>query len=79
MPMVLLCLLLVRALTLQGLPEILMKFYETTDWQRMTDYLVNCCGFIFFNFYEEKRSFCYLSKIKNTEDILLPNYSNECG
>uniref|UniRef100_A0AAF5Q240 Sodium:neurotransmitter symporter family protein n=1 Tax=Wuchereria bancrofti TaxID=6293 RepID=A0AAF5Q240_WUCBA len=40
MPVVLLCLLLVRALTLQGLPEILVRFYETTDWQRMTDYLM---------------------------------------
>ncbi|KAK6105462.1 Sodium:neurotransmitter symporter family protein [Brugia pahangi] len=40
MPVVLLCLLLVRALTLQGLPEILVKFYKTTDWQRMTDYLM---------------------------------------
>ncbi|VDK70829.1 unnamed protein product [Litomosoides sigmodontis] len=40
MPVVLLCLLLVRALTLQGFPDILMKFYETTDWQRITDYLV---------------------------------------
>lgn len=48
MPVVLLCLLLVRALTLQGLPEILMKFYETTDWQRITDYLV--CNLLFFKF-----------------------------
>lgn len=40
MPVVLLCLLLVRALTLQGIPEILVKFYETTDWQRMTDYMM---------------------------------------
>uniref|UniRef100_A0A1I7W374 Transporter n=1 Tax=Loa loa TaxID=7209 RepID=A0A1I7W374_LOALO len=40
MPVVLLCLLLVRALTLQGLPEILLKFYKITDWQRMTDYLM---------------------------------------
>ncbi|KAM3722332.1 Sodium- and chloride-dependent GABA transporter ine [Dirofilaria immitis] len=40
MPLVLMCLLLVRALTLQGFPEILMKFYEITDWQRMADYLM---------------------------------------
>ncbi|VDK66139.1 unnamed protein product [Onchocerca ochengi] len=40
MPLVLMCLLLVRALTLQGFPEILVKFYESTDWQRMTDYLM---------------------------------------
>lgn len=45
MPLVLQCLLLIRALTLQGLPEILTKFYEITDWQRMTDYLVNFCSF----------------------------------
>ncbi|VDK52573.1 unnamed protein product [Gongylonema pulchrum] len=40
MPVVLLSLLLVRALTLQGLTEILVKFYQTTNWQRMADYLV---------------------------------------
>lgn len=40
MPVVLLSLLLVRALTLQGLLEILVQFYDTTDWQRMADYVM---------------------------------------
>ncbi|VDN00943.1 unnamed protein product [Thelazia callipaeda] len=38
MPLVLLSLLMVRALTLQGFPEMLIKFYETTNWERMADY-----------------------------------------
>lgn len=37
-PVVLLSLLLVRALTLSGLLEVLQKYYEATDWQRMADY-----------------------------------------
>ncbi|KHN84574.1 Sodium- and chloride-dependent GABA transporter ine [Toxocara canis] len=39
-PLVLLSLLLVRALTLNGLVAILQKYYHATDWQRMTDYMM---------------------------------------
>ncbi|VDN51754.1 unnamed protein product [Dracunculus medinensis] len=40
MPVVLLSLLMVRALTLRGLIEVLKKFYLATNWNRMADYML---------------------------------------